>query len=298
MAPTNRIPGFSRSVWLTLSLFALLIIAFTIYTMSEKRIDRANELRHLSFQLADELRHSSDDLTRMARTYVVTGDPIYKKHYQDILDIRDGKKARPEKYQDIYWDLVPADGKPPRPDSGQAVALLTLMRRAGFTPEEFRKLEQAKRNSDALTATEFEAMRLVESGGFDAGADRAKARLMLHDERYHQAKAAIMGPIHDFNELMDQRTLAAVHAAESKAAFLRGVFALLGLGLMFALWRNYAVLRATLGGTADDVRAQIARIGSGDFSSAIPVAMGMKNVRCQVFHADMQRGERSYGATG
>jgi len=25
---------------------------------------------------------------------------------------------------------------------------------------------------------------------------------------------------------------------------------------------------------------------------------GMKNVRCQVFHADMQRGKRSYGVVG
>ncbi len=273
----NRLPRFSRSFWLALGLFVLLVVAFGFYAWAEKEIDHANELMVQSLLLAGELRQSSDDLTRMARTYVVTGDPAYKRHYQDILDIREGRKARPERSHDIYWDLVLADGKPPRPDSGQAVALLELMRRAGFTRAEFAKLAQAKSNSDALTATEFEAMRLAEIGGPGAEAGRARARMMMHDGKYHQAKAAIMSPIHDFNTLMEQRTLAAVHDAERRATLLRLLFIALGLGLMFTLWRNYAVLRATLGGAVDDVQRQIARIGGGDFSSAISVAHGREN---------------------
>lgn len=73
-----------------------LAIAFAFYVCSEKQIDRANNLRHQSFLLADELRQSSDDLTRMARTYVVTGHPVYQQRYQAILDIRDGQQPRPE----------------------------------------------------------------------------------------------------------------------------------------------------------------------------------------------------------
>ncbi|MFH1495660.1 MAG: diguanylate cyclase, partial [Pseudomonadota bacterium] len=175
----NRIPTFSRSLWLTLVLFALLAIAFAIYAWTEKRIDRAHEVRHQSYLLADQLRQSSDDLTRMVRAYVVTGDPRFKKYYQDILDIREGRKPRPEKYEDIYWDLVLADGKPPRPDSAQRIELLTLMRQAGFTPDELSKLAEAKANSDALTVTEFEAMRLADSAGPDDRADRARIRMMV-----------------------------------------------------------------------------------------------------------------------
>ncbi len=268
---------FSSSLWLTLGLFVLLVIAFALYAWSERQVDRANEARHQSFVLADVLRQSSDDLTRMARTYVVTGDPVYKKYYQDILDIRDGKKARPEKYEDIYWDLVLADGKLPRPDSGQAIALLDLMRQAGITQQEFSKLAEAKADSDALTATSFEAMKLSESTGPDAEANRARALMMLHDAKFHQAKAAIMRPINEFYELMDKRTLDAVHAAEIRATISRLLFIALGLGLVLALWRNYLVLRTTLGGGVDDVHMQIARIGGGDFLSPIPVAKGMEN---------------------
>ncbi len=272
MTSRNRIPQFSGSLWLTLILFALLTVVFAVYAWSEKQIDHAHEMRHQSYLLADQLRQSSDDLTRMARAYVITGNPLYKKYYQDILDIRDGKKARPEKYHDIYWDLVLAEGKPLRSASRAAIELLTLMRQAGFTQQELDKLAEAKAHSDALAMTDFEAMKLAESQ-----ATRARASLMLHDDKYVQARAGIMLPIHDFYQLLDKRTFAAVHAAESNAANLRLLLITLGLGLMLALWRNYRVLRATLGGGVDDVQKQIARIGGGDFSASIPVATGMEN---------------------
>src|SRR4051812_6130690 len=38
----------------------------------------AYETRYHSYLLADELRQSSDDLTRLGRTYVATADAFYK----------------------------------------------------------------------------------------------------------------------------------------------------------------------------------------------------------------------------
>ncbi|HWN95715.1 MAG TPA: PAS domain S-box protein, partial [Methylomirabilota bacterium] len=268
---------FSSHIWRMVGCAAALAIAFALYARSEKKIDRSHELRHRSFLLADELRQSSDDLTRMVRTYVITGDPIHKQHYQDILDIRDGKKPRPEAYARIYWDLVLKGGQTPRPDSKQSIPLLELMRQAGFTEEEFQRLGKAKANSDGLTILEFEAMKLVGSGGPEAEANRAKASRMLHDANYHQAKAAIMKPIDEFDVLMDERTLAAVQAAGKTSTIFRYVFVAFGLGLMFALWRLYAALSDTLGGSVDEVYAQIARIGSGDFSATIRVKAGRQN---------------------
>ena len=83
---------FSYGIWLTLSMFAIVTLTFGLYIYSEIQVNQANELRLHSFQLADELRHSSDDLTRMVRSYIVTGNPRYKQHYQEILAIREGKK--------------------------------------------------------------------------------------------------------------------------------------------------------------------------------------------------------------
>ena len=82
MVIPGQLTRFSRYFWLTLGMFAAFATAFGLYAMSEKQVDRANDSRQRSYQLADQLRQSSDDLTRMVRTYVVTGAPIYKRHYQ------------------------------------------------------------------------------------------------------------------------------------------------------------------------------------------------------------------------
>ena len=55
---------------------------------ASEAVTHANEARYSSYLLADELRQSSDDLTRLVRTYTVTGDPKWAAQYQEVLDIR------------------------------------------------------------------------------------------------------------------------------------------------------------------------------------------------------------------
>ncbi|OYY04117.1 MAG: hypothetical protein B7Y72_05945, partial [Mehylophilales bacterium 35-46-6] len=133
-----------KRIWLTTATILLLLITFAIYVYTEKRAYAANQERQVSYQLADQLRHSSDDLTRMVRTYVATRDIRYKIYFQNILDIRNGKIARPSGYSYIYWDLVLTEKIPPPAQTGKGVALLDLMREAGFTSAELEKLAQAK----------------------------------------------------------------------------------------------------------------------------------------------------------
>ena len=57
-----------------------------------KKVDEMAHVRYQSYQAADELRQSSDDLTRLGRTYVLTADDTYEKMYMDILAIRNGQK--------------------------------------------------------------------------------------------------------------------------------------------------------------------------------------------------------------
>lgn len=59
-----------------------------------------------------------------------------------------------------------------------------MVAEAALGTEESRLLTGAKRSSDALVQTEEEAMRLFESSGADAAANRQRARDMLFDERY------------------------------------------------------------------------------------------------------------------
>ena len=277
MTLSRRHIRFSRDLLLSAGFVVLLAVVFAGTSGRKEQADRASDLRTRSFLLADELRQSSDDLTRMVRVYVATSNPVYKKNFQDILDIRNGTKPRPEDHWRPYWDLKLSGGPAPRPDSRQTIALLELMRQSGFSEEEFRKLAEAKANSDALTVLEFEAMSLIESGGSQTAVHRAQALGILHDDNYHRAKASIMKPIDDFILLTDQRTLAAVESARTYATALRYLIIGIGLGLMCLLWRTYSDMRGILGAPLERVHAEIIRIGSGDFSSTLQPKAGQEN---------------------
>ncbi|BAE50028.1 Signal transduction histidine kinase [Paramagnetospirillum magneticum AMB-1] len=271
--------ALSRRVWQTALVFVAFVVSFAVYVYGEKQIDRANEQRQTSFRLADQLRQSSDDLTRMVRTYVTIGDPLFKKSYQDVLDIRDGRRIRPENYDSFYWHLTPSRPESVGPQGGRAIPLLELMRKAGFTDEEFLRLSQAKSLSDALTAREFEAMRLMEEAGPEDGQARLAAIRMLFDDEYRRAKTGIMKPISEFNELVEVRTLAAVHRAEDIAFVLRLVFVAFAAAVGALLWLTYAEARSILGGTVQEVHERITRIGQGDFSvTGTPASKGADSV--------------------
>lgn len=252
-------------------------VLFVLYANSEKAIDKANEERHISFLLADELRQSSDDLTRMVRTYIATGNPIYKAHFHEIMEIRDGIAPRPSGYQGVYWDLIDEVGHNLTPKFDKTVPLLDLMRMANFTDAEFSKLAEAKKNSDALADTELAAIKIMESTTPITESNRRKAEIMVHDEAYHHAKASIMRPIGEFYGLMDHRTEMAVKDAESHALYMRFTFIFLGFVIVVLLWRTYRCMRVILGCSLDDLYTYIARIGSGDFELSVPVIKGMEN---------------------
>ncbi|BBO99898.1 bifunctional diguanylate cyclase/phosphodiesterase [Sulfuriferula nivalis] len=278
MKPTHNGRRFSAYLWLTLAIYIALIIAFAVYVRAEKAIDTANDLRLQSYLLADELRQSSDDLTRMARAYTATGNPIYKQHYQEILDIRNGKHPRPEDYENIYWDLVQLDDQRPRPSSNQTISLLDLMRQAHFTNAEFAKLALAKANSDALTHTEFAAFQRVENDvAQPVSGIHTDALAMLHSQAYYQDKAAIMQPISQFQQMVELRTNASVEAAKQLATQLRWIFIILGAALFFALWRIYRNMRRMLGGSLHEIYQQVENLAQGKFYPFISIPSGMNN---------------------
>jgi PAS domain S-box-containing protein len=277
-----RLNGFSLYLLLTAILLVALSVTFLVYVRAEKRIDQANDTRYVSFLLADELRQSSDDLTRMARSYVATGEPRFRQHYHDILAIRDGRAPRPDGYQRVYWDLVLGQKRTHQVEGTRAIALTEMMRQSGFTARELDLLRQAKQISDRLAVVEVEAMQLAERAALDAGPGgvqaRARALTMLHDREYHQAKAAIMEPIDRFYQSLETRTNEAVRNAEAAALFMRHLALAAGCGLMFMLWRTYRALQQTLGGSVEQLHTQIARIGQGDFLSPMPAEVPADSV--------------------
>ena len=267
---------------LTLLLCLVLLSVISLKSASDE-VARSADLRYRSYLLADELRQSSDDLTRLARTYAVTGDAKYEKQYFDILDIRNGKKPRPEHYERIYWDFVAAGIDKPQPD-GATASLQALMKEAGFSEQEFAKLKEAQNNSDALVKNETIAMNAVK-GLFDDGTgqftkkgdpDLELARKLTHDENYHKYKAQIMKPVDEFLELLDKRTSAAVEQAkQDKTRMQYWVTGLVLFSIAFlvvALLTVYRRIIAALGGEPAVASEVVKQVAAGDLSVEIPVA--------------------------
>ena len=156
-------------------------------------IVNAQKTAYESNKIADELRDSSEDLTKYVRTFVVTGEPKYEKEYWQVLNIRNGKEARP---------------------NGRKIPLNILVKQLGFTNKELEKLKESQANSDKLVKKEVIAMNSI-NGIDDVNISkliipnesrRDFAIRITNDEAYHNDKATIMNPINEVIQLVDKRT--------------------------------------------------------------------------------------------
>ena len=225
-----------------LVLGALAVFAILLF-VNQRQLHDSQRVRFQSYQLADELRQSSDDLTRLARTYVTTGNPKYEEYYWEVLSIRNGDRPRPENYERIYWDFVAAGDSPPV--SNHAIPLRQMMRDLGFTEAEFARLDEAQRNSDALVWTETIAMNAVK-GRFDDGTgnftktgppDHEMAVRLMHDTAYHREKARIMAPIDRFLAMLDERTADSMnHYARLSNIYITAIGVLLAILTALVTW--------------------------------------------------------------
>lgn len=209
-------------------------VGFYSYTLHVQKKIELN--RTQSLLLAGELRQTSDDLTRMVRTYAATGNPIYKKYFNDILNIRNGVKPRPAELGGIYWDFVVDENAfVTTPATGSAISIIDLMKQAGITKAEFNLLKQAKMDSDALTDIEYTAIRLIDKQPWNL--ERITAIERLHNADYQRAKARIMKSIQQFIEHVQQRTDAQIRSAEFQAKIGLILMVFFGVGVIWQFKR-------------------------------------------------------------
>ena len=194
---------------------------------------QAEQRRFASFKLADRLHQSSDDLTRMVRSYVVTADPVYKKRFELILNIRNGSVPRPLGYDNAAWGWSGVNENEP---SGQAASVDSLMRQLNFSEREFEVLASARLESDRLAAMEMEAMRAVDEWRADSEAKRFGkpanqwARERVYGDEYRSAKKKILTSVDQFLKMLDERTRNEVETAVHEQR--RCVYMAWGIGIL------------------------------------------------------------------
>ncbi len=248
-----RILGFFSILFFLITTFAILLSLRD----TQNELLKFNEIRYKSYITADELRQSSDDLTKLTRLYVITKltdeDQAleYLREYRAILDIRNGKIPRPEKYSQIFWDFAAINHKNPTPNSKTTKSLKEIMTDLKFSDAEFALLEESNNNSDKLVNTEVIAMNLVngkigkvEKAVIKTGESPYLAAIrIMHDRNYMQYKVDIMKPINLFFDKLDERTNNMVLISKKKVNFLiiLGILIPIFLLLMISFGWSYSL---------------------------------------------------------
>jgi class 3 adenylate cyclase/HAMP domain-containing protein len=230
---------------------------------AEIEVERAQEKRFVSYQLAEELIRSSELLTRFARTYIITGDVRFKRYFRIVLAIRNGQVKKPSNYSSAYWDLV-IEGLTPEPDTtiiGQS--LESSMLNAGITLEEFSLLKDAQSTSNELSLIENSAFNVVDENG----KLNPSAVDILFDQKYHQLKAKIMQPISTFLMVVNKRTSSELRSINERS---KGLLILL-LGASVALFAAFIIfatlIYARIIKRGEKILVNVKAVANGDYSS-------------------------------
>lgn len=241
-------------------------------------LDNADQLtqtqvrRFESHKLAEELRRSSDDLTRMARTYTVTGDARFKNYFETIAAIRDGKEPRPKYYQNIFWDFITSNHDY-HSGTGREVSIIALMNELRFSEDELSVLAEAKALSDNLINMEVKAFNAM-NGRFIGNDGKYSqhgepnpemAREIVHSAAYHKEKSGIMTKVNEFFRLLKLRTLNEVIAAEAaqKRAYILAI-TLAALLIIVSVFGYYYFTKNIIS-PLDDLRKKVQQVQDGKY---------------------------------
>ncbi len=222
---------------LLISLSAFLLVAVSLL-ISRKIVNYESDLKEISedkreyYLLADTLRQTSDDLTKMARMYSVTGVEIYKDHFDEIIDIRRGMISRPKDYHKVYWDVVLSEGGRLPRVSKTPISYIDMLRQSNLQDVELELLKTSQKKSDQLVKLEEESMNAMvglfkdKQGKYTIkGKPNQKlAMSLVHSQEYNKAKGGVMNPILEFFDLVDERTNQDENVLRTKQKRLRVLF--------------------------------------------------------------------------
>ena len=217
----------------------------------KKKLSEIEAGKYQAISLAYELKRSSDELTRFARIFSVTGEFKFEAYYRDIIAIRDGAKAHPGNLVPSYWDHVAA-GTMDLDESGEIYSISERMETLNLSPEEKDALTQAIEDSNGLIQMETIAMNAVKGLSKDdegnytrvGEPDRRLARHLLNGTAYHQAKSKIMTSIDRFTTLLEKRTGNEANLLGRKTkAVLVAVISLTVLTILFAVFAFFLLKR-------------------------------------------------------
>ena len=206
-------------------LIIVIIIQISLTAANRNRFEAYQELQHKAILLSFEMAQSSDLLTSLARDYVMTQDSQYMVKYYEVLDVRNGVRARSD---------------------GRVIPFRKLLDQLELTTEEIALLKLSEDNSNQLAKLEIKAFSVIQGGAVnDLGelleSDAALARELVYNKEFIDSKKSIMAPIGEF----EHKVLSRITKALRKETQMRYMyFATSGLALLVLfIWIYVFILR-------------------------------------------------------
>lgn len=210
---------------------------------------------YLFHRLSHELKQSSDNLTKFARAYSVTGDEHWEQLFNRVLKVRSGQAPIPEGNEYEYWDVAAnLELDLTVLTLGDSTPLLDRIRDSGISSIEFFELKSALALSDSLVQLERDAFLAVKGYRQDDNGklmyvgqpDLQTAQTLLYGEKYFAEKEKIMKAIASANQSILSRIQGEIAQAEAQLqryeVINSGILVvlLLSISLSFTLlWRMY-----------------------------------------------------------
>jgi PAS domain S-box-containing protein len=250
-----------KNLWIAAAVLSILAIAAFALALgsavdAQRHIITLEAQRSEMLQLAARWRRSSDDLTRMARDFAVTGDTRYAELYRRIAAAREGKQPWPPGDASAAWDMLLGGVAPPKGD-GAASALADELARAGLPAAARTQFESATKAQQTLRQLEARALAAMQGtapagGAAPAQPDPVQALKILYGDEYLAARAKSEQALSELASDLALDARAKLSEAFQRQArdlqidwLILGFFAVAGLGtLLYTLWRALLPLLA------------------------------------------------------
>lgn len=243
--------------------FAAMGSSFWIYVKAEEQVEATAHQSFNAMVAAEKMRHTSESLTKMVRSYLLTGNPQYKDWYNQLDAVRQGTTKEPN--NQFVWDLRVYGEEPPSDVALSDLSLHEYLNSVASANEFGKLLHDSMSHTQELSKLERQAIALFES---PTTVDREKAVDLMFSTEYNEAKLDVLRPLMAFRDASSERTLAATAKAHRWATATRTSFLLLGWLSVLLAWRTYQAMRSIHGASVKELQTQIERLGQGDFALA------------------------------
>ncbi len=203
------------TVLLFLSVTVELYILDT-YIQSNEKIQTLESEKSQALSVIDRVQQSSEDLTKMVRAYVSTGDDRFINYFNDILAIRAGKMERPRNYDSTFWAETMATGRKHQ-SVGQKESLTDILSKSHFSPFEEVLIQKALSTSNELADIENAAIKQAKTLFALGNTQQLSSALdPLYGTSYFSIKSEIMSYIDQAREKMLERFSKSIKEAKQE----------------------------------------------------------------------------------